>query len=136
MSTPREVAEKFFNYMANGDFVQAFGMLRDDAPYRVIGNTPLSGVYNGPADLMAKLGPALSELKDLKVTLAELIVEGNRAVALMRGTAQAPHGPYVQDPAIFIVTIDGEKIAGLLEMVDTVMIETRCFGKQLVDPAA
>jgi len=52
-------------------------------------------------------------------------------VALMRATAHAAHGPYTQDPAIFVITVEGEKIVDLLEMVDTVMIETQCFGKKL-----
>ncbi|MFC4193746.1 hypothetical protein ACFQGS_19360 [Novosphingobium lubricantis] len=77
------------------------------------------------------MGPSLSDLKDLKSTFTELIVDGKRAVALMRATAHAAHGPYTQDPAIFVITVEGEKIVDLLEMVDTVMIETQCFGKKL-----
>lgn len=131
MMTTRDVATKFFTLMASGRFPEAFGMLADDAPYHIVGHTPLSGWYRGPQELIEKLGPALSDLTDLQTTFTELIVDGKRAVALMRASAQAAYGPYVQDPAIFVITVEGDKIVDLLEMVDTVMIETRCFGKKL-----
>jgi ketosteroid isomerase-like protein len=132
MTDTRQVAEAFFSKMASADFISAFAMMADDVRYTVAGNTPASGLYDGLDDLNARLGPLLLALKNIRITLVEVIVEGDRAVAITHAEADAPHGRYVQDPAMFVVRVANGKIVELLEMVDTVMLETKVFGKKLV----
>lgn len=132
MADTADVARTFFSKMASSDFAAAFAMMADDVRYTVVGNTPASGTYAGVADLHARLGPLLGALRNLRTTLVDLIVEGDRAAATTRAEADAPYGRYVQDPAIFIVRIAGGKVVELLEMVDTVMLETQVFGKKIV----
>jgi ketosteroid isomerase-like protein len=132
MSDTADVARDFFAKMALSDFAAAFAMMADDVRYTVVGNTPASGTYEGVADLHARLGPLLGALRNLKTSLVEIIVEGDRAVAIMRAEADAPYGRYVQDPAVFIVRIAEGKVIELLEIVDTVMLETQVFGKKIV----
>lgn len=132
MIETEDVARTFFSRMVASNFAGAFALMADDVRYTVVGSTPASGTYHGVADLNARLGPLLGALRNLRTTLVEIIVSGDRAVAITRATADAPHGPYVQDPAVFVVRIAGGRIVELLEMVDTVALERRVFGRTLV----
>jgi ketosteroid isomerase-like protein len=132
MADTREVTQAFFSKMASADFTSAFAMMADDVRYTVAGNTPASGLYNGLNDLNARLGPLLLALKNIRITLVDVIVEGDRAVAITRAEADAPFGRYTQNPAMFVLRVENGRIVELLEMVDTVMLETRVFGKKLV----
>ena len=131
MATTAEVAREFMTKMAAGDFEAGFAMMADDVQFIVNGTARSSGVYNGKKDLTERLSPMLSLLKNLKVEIKEYIVEGNRAVVLTRGEADAPYGPYLQDPAVILLRIENGKVVEMREAVDTIMIERAVYGAKL-----
>jgi ketosteroid isomerase-like protein len=132
VSNVTAVANGFLTKLCAGDFSGAFALVSDDVRYVVIGTTPASGTYNGRDEVINRLGPTLALLKNLRSTLKEVIVEGNRAVAIVRGEAEGPYGHYVQDPCVFVLRIADTEIVEILELIDTVMLETAVFGKKLV----
>jgi ketosteroid isomerase-like protein len=129
-----EVANGFLTKLCAGDFGGAFALVSDDIRYVIIGTTPASGVYCGRDEITKRLSPLLGQLKNLKSTLKEVIVDGDRVVAFVRGEAEAPYGHYLQDPCIFVLRVAGNKVIEILEFVDTVMLETAVFGKKLLSP--
>ena len=128
----RQVAEIFFERMASNEYIQAFEMLDENVIYTIIGSTPISGVFNGKKELFERLTPTLEKFKEpVKIRIKEYIVEGERAVVITEGIGEAPFGYYVQDPCVFIIRVNHGRITNLLELVDTVMLETRMFGSIL-----
>ena len=107
MPSTRETAQKYIDFIAALKFAEAFEMLASDAKYRIIGKTPLSKTYSR-ADLLNVLVPALAEFKQPPtLTFQELIVEGNRAVALASGHGISPAGlPYDQPHYAMILRIE------------------------------
>ena len=107
MPSTRESAQKYIDFIAALKFAEAFEMLASDAKYRIIGKTPLSKTYSR-ADLLNVLVPALAEFKQPPtLTFQELIVEGNRAVALASGHGISPAGlPYDQPHYAMILRIE------------------------------
>jgi ketosteroid isomerase-like protein len=132
VSKVASVANVFFAKLCAGDFLGAFALLSDDVRYVVIGTTPASGTYTGRDEIINRLGPALALLKNLKSTLKEVIVDGDRVVGIVRGEAEGPYGHYIQDPCVFVLRVAGAEIVEILELIDTVMLETAVFGKKLV----
>ena len=133
MPSTRETAQKYIDFIAALKFAEAFEMLASDAKYRIIGKTPLSKTYSR-ADLLNVLVPALAEFKQPPtLTFQELIVEGNRAVALASGHGISPAGlPYDQLHYAMILRIENGAITGVVEFMDTVEIETQIIGRKFV----
>ncbi len=133
MPSTRETAQKYIDFIAALKFAEAFEMLASDAKYRIIGKTPLSKTYSR-ADLLNVLVPALAEFKQPPtLTFQELIVEGNRAVALASGHGISPAGlPYDQPHYAMILRIENGAITGVVEFMDTVEIETQIIGRKFV----
>ena len=128
----REIVTVFFEHMAANQFAEAFEMLDENVVYTVVGSTPISGAFNGKKDLFERLIPALARFKEpVKIKVKEYIVEGDRAVVITAGVGEAPFGHYVQDPCVFVLSVRDGRIVDLLEVVDTVMLETRMFGSTL-----
>jgi hypothetical protein len=131
----RKIVTLFFERMAANQFAEAFEMMDENVVYKVVGSTPISGVFDGKKALFERLIPALAKFKEpVKVKVKEYIVEGDRAVVITAGVGEAPFGHYVQDPCIFVVRVQDDRIVDLLEFVDTVMLETRMFGSTLTRP--
>jgi ketosteroid isomerase-like protein len=107
-------------------------MLASDAKYRIIGKTPLSKTYSR-ADLLNVLVPSLVEFKQPPtLTFQELIVEGNRAVALASGHGISPAGLPYDQPHYAMILIESGAITDIVEFIDTVEIETQIIGRKFV----
>src|SRR5256885_437803 len=95
-STTRTVVEKFFGHLAKGEIEQAMAMVSPELKYTMPGSCSLSGSSNSLAEFQTKilgaLGPRLKS--PLRITASEVIVDGDRAVAVAKGEAEGAHGPY------------------------------------------
>ncbi len=133
MPSTRETVQKYIDFIAALKFAEAFEMLASDAKHRIVGKTPLSKTYSR-ADLLNVLVPALAEFKQPPtLTFEELIVEGNRAVALASGHGISPAGlPYNQPHYAMILRIESGAITDIVEFMDTVEIETQIIGRKFV----
>lgn len=133
-NSTREVAQRYMNLLCAGKFSEAFDMLSDAAPYRIIGTTPLSVPLPGREAVKAALVPALASFqKPLKLTCHELIVEGSRAVTIASGEGAGPTGlPYKQAHYAMVLSIENGQIQSVVEFMDTVAVETALLGNKLV----
>lgn len=133
MKDPRAVATHYMELLCAQKFSEAFDLLSDDCDYRIIGNTPLSAPMKGRAAVKAALVPALASFqKAPKLTLKEVIVDGNRAVGLASGHGVGPTGlPYNQAHYAMVLRIDNGRVVDVVEFADTVEVEI-AIGNKLV----
>lgn len=133
MPSTRETAQRYIDFLAAGKFAEAFAMVSADGEYRIIGRTPFSKCFSR-SELLEVLVPGLASMKQpLSLTFSELIVEGNRAVALASGHGIGPSGlPYEQRHYAMVLRIENGAITDVLEFMDTVEVETKFFGRSLV----
>lgn len=134
MTVTREIAQRYMDLLCEQRFAEAFGLLADDATYRIIGTTDISVPFQGRAAVLAALVPALDSCPvPLKLTFKELIVEGDRAVGLASGKGVGPTGlPYEQPHYAMVLRIRDGQIVSVEEYADTVAIEVAFMGKKLV----
>lgn len=130
----RELAQRYMDLLCAGRFEAAFGLLAEDATYRIIGNTALSVPMRGRKTVIDTLVTALSGFREpLKVTSEDLIVDGNKAVCLASGRGVGPTGlPYVQRHYAMVLRVNGGAITEVTEFMDTVEVETKLAGKKLI----
>lgn len=132
MST-RSVIQTYMDKMRDGDFVGAFQMFTPDGAYTIIGNTPVSGTYVGPEQITSELVPLLAKrfIAPPVVQCTEIIVEGDRGVALGHGEGPAKFGQYKQRNYAFVFRIADDKVAELIEFMDPTQLSMNCFGQSL-----
>jgi ketosteroid isomerase-like protein len=129
----KAVIQGFFDHLAKGDLATASALMAPDMVYTLIGSGDLSGTFHGMEEIAAKLfGPLQERLEaPIRLTLKELIGEGNRVAALATGEAQGRFGPY-NNTYCFVFTVKDGHIATLDEYLDTVLVETALYGRKLV----
>lgn len=115
-------------------FAEAFDLLSDDANYRIIGTTAVSAPMKGRETVKATLVPALASFqKAPKLTLHEMIVDGNRAVGLASGHGLGPTGlPYSQPHYAMVLRVENGRVTDVVEFADTVAVEVALLGNKLV----
>jgi len=129
----RETVQRWFDLIAKGDAQQAFALFTDDVVYKLKGTTPVSGVYRGLKQIVENFFTPWRKqiVGEIALTVDELIGDGERVVALARGSAKTIHGlPYDNDYAFVFRLRDG-KIAEVIEYLDTALVETAAYGKKL-----
>lgn len=134
MST-RAVVQEYMDKMNSGDFLGAFQMFTPDGAYTIIGDTPVSGTYVGPDHITSSLVPLLEKrfVSPPVVVCTEIIVEGDRGVALGHGEGPAKFGQYKQRNYAFVFRVEGEKVKELIEFMDPNQLSANCFGQTLSD---
>jgi len=137
--TTRDTIQTYMNKMRDGDFLGAFQMFTPTGAYTIIGDTPVSGTYVGPEQITAELVPLLAKrfIAPPVVQCTEIIVEGNRGVALGHGEGPAKFGQYRQRNYAFVFRIENGKVGELIEFMDPNQLSLNCFGQTLseVKPA-
>lgn len=137
MST-RSVIQTYMDKMSVSDFIGAFNMFAPHGTYTIIGDTPASKTYVGPRGVKEGLVPLLATgFKAAPVVkCSEVIVEGNRGVALGFGDGPGTYGPYKQKHYAFVFRIEGEQVTELVEFMDPTQLSVNCFGQKLSAPPA
>lgn len=134
MNETRAVARQYMELLCAQKFAEAFDLLSDDASYRIIGTTAVSVPMKGRETVKATLVPALASFqKPPRLTLQEVIVDGNRAVGLASGQGIGPTGlPYSQPHYAMVLRIENGRVTDVVEFADTVAVEVALLGNKLV----
>lgn len=134
MPTNREIVQSWFDLVSQGDAKGAFALFADDVTYDLKGTTPVSGVYRGLGEIVEKFFTPWRKqiVGDIALTVDELIAEGERVVALARGSAKTVHGHAYDNDYAFVFRVRGGKITEVVEFLDTALVETAAYGKKLV----
>jgi ketosteroid isomerase-like protein len=130
----KAIVKAWFDKLATGDATGAFELFAPDTVYVLQGTTPVSGTYRGlPAILGDFFAPWRMRIDgDLTLALDELIGEGERVVALARGSAKTVTGARYDNQYCFVFTVRGGRITEVNEFLDTVLVETAAYGRKLV----
>ncbi len=137
MST-RSVIQTYMDKMGVSDFIGAFEMFAPHGTYTIIGDTPASKTYVGPKGVKEGLVPLLANgFKGAPVVnCSEIIIEGDRGVALGFGEGPGTFGLYQQKHYAFVFRIEGEQVTELIEFMDPTQLSVNCFGQKLSDRPA
>lgn len=132
MSDPRKTVRRFFEQMeANPE--SALEMLAPDAVWTTTGTTPLSGTYRGAAALAEGLLAPFAQLAEgYKLVVDEVFGEGERVAALAHGEGgETQTGIPYRNHYAFFLRVRGDRITEVVEYMDTVMVETALYGREL-----
>jgi hypothetical protein len=137
MPDTRALIQTFGSRLERQEFVEAFSMLNEDGRYIIIGNTPISGAFNGRQDLLGRLIPLIAErfVVPPKLTVSHILVDGKQGFLRAAGSGKEVgiNGPYRQPYYGWYFRAAGDGFAELIEYFDTVQIETALFGRKLVE---
>lgn len=134
MSDTRATAQRYMDLLCAQKFSEAFDLLAEDASYRIIGTTAISGPMRGRELIKSALVTALASLREpLQLQFKELIVDGARVVGLASGVGVGPTGlPYQQPHYAMVLRIDNGEIHEVVEFMDMVAVEVALLGNKLV----
>ncbi|MCP3730273.1 nuclear transport factor 2 family protein [Sphingomonas sp. MG17] len=132
MST-REVIERYWTLLVEGNFPAALELFAEEGSYTVSGKTPISKKYAPKAALftefMEAVGPLFANGLP-RFTTTDIVVEGDRGVIIATGLCKGGYGTYDQTFCFHITVANGE-ITKLVEYADTLQIETALMGGTL-----
>ena len=129
----RELIEKWYIALEQGDFETIYNMHHDDVVYNMLGNTPVSGrIYGKDACCNGMIGEKLLEkLVSDKVQFSKkwkiIAAENDRVVGMMQGGGPTKNGEMYEQTYCEIFTIKDNKIIELHAFFDTVLIEKCLF---------
>jgi uncharacterized protein len=134
MPSSREIVQKWFDLVSEGDAEGAFALFSPDVEYDLKGTTPVSGVYFGLISIVDDFfTPWRKQIEGgLTLTVDELIGDGERVVVLARGQAKTIHGLRSDNEYAFVFRVKDGKITHVAEYLDTALVETAAYGKRLV----
>ena len=130
MSSPRDVAERFYDALAGADADTLFALLTDDFVSTVSAGMPhdVGGTHVGPADMIVGVWARIGALYDMHVEPAEyLAVDDNRVVVIGRYRGPARDGETVCDAAFaHVITTRNGRMAALHQITDTARWNIPC----------
>ncbi|MBK6658188.1 MAG: nuclear transport factor 2 family protein [Proteobacteria bacterium] len=96
----------------------------------IIGNTKVSGTFNGKADVLERLLGPLGGLLDghLHITVDNVIGEGDYVAVQGRGESKTTRGGTYNNVYCWVYRWRGDKIVALTEYLDTEVV-TASFGR-------
>jgi uncharacterized protein len=124
VSTPTDVARRFYDALSHADGEALFALLTDDFVGTVSDGMPhdVGGQHVGPGDMIGAVWARIGTLYDLHVDPAEYLpVDDNRVVVLGRYRGSARDGSSAVDAAFaHVITTRGDRMAALQQITDTV----------------
>lgn len=129
-SENKEIIQKMFIELGNGNAAAFLGAMADDVQFTLIGTTKLSGVFKGKQELAGKLlGPLGAALDGgLVITPDNLIADGDFVAMQARGKSVAKNGKRYDNTYCQVFKFSGGKIKEVTEYLDTELV-TSVFGK-------
>jgi ketosteroid isomerase-like protein len=105
-------------------------VMHPDVRYECMGKHPVGGVFVGVDEFIENfLTPAMKMLRDVEITLDEIICDGDRAVALFHNKSTGPTGlPYNNSYCTVYRVDDDGLIVDAVEYLDTELTHTAMFG--------
>jgi uncharacterized protein len=123
MSTPQDVAQRFYKYLADEDGQALFDLLTDDFAGTVSAGMPhgVGGQYRGRTAMLAEVWGAVASLYDIHVDPHEYLpVDDERVVVLGRYWGTARDGHTTVDAAFaHVITATGDRMSALRQITDT-----------------
>lgn len=123
------VAQAFYTALERGDFDALAELHHDDVAFNLIGQTPVSGRWEGKAECFGPLvadmvvGKLVPETIQFSRQWKIMCADDTRVVGLMTGGGMATNGEEYLQTYCQIMTIRDGKITELHELFDTALVE-------------
>jgi hypothetical protein len=119
-----------FKAIAEGNPEPLLGLLDEQVQWTIIGKTKFSGLYNGKADVLARLLGPLGGLLDghLHITVDNVFAEGDYLAVQGHGESKTVAGGTYNNTYCWVYRWRGDKIIALTEYLDTEVL-TASFGR-------
>lgn len=128
----KDMVRQFWGGMNNGDLESQLALCSQDVVFTVTGTTAVSGSNVGKDQVRAHLENFGSLIEpNPRMEIRQLIAEVDIIVCLSEGTMQAQTGRPYNNRYAFVFQFKDGKIASITEYLDTVLVETALFGKDI-----
>ncbi|MCH8062519.1 MAG: nuclear transport factor 2 family protein [Chloroflexi bacterium] len=132
MESRKENVRKFWEGLDNGDLDSQLALLADDAVFTVTGSTGVSGVHRGVDGVRAHMERFGSLIEPgPRMNVVELIGEADTVVCLSEGVMRSRTGREYNNRYAFVFRFDGPKISSITEYLDTALVETALYNKEI-----
>jgi ketosteroid isomerase-like protein len=101
--------------------------------WTIIGNTPISGTTVGAGALSARMEPFRKRIQWLSVHLDALVADGDRVIALAHSEGRSISGHAYENRYATAYRFSDGEVVEVIEHLDTALIETAVFGRELSD---
>ena len=118
-----EVAKGIYAAFAAGDVPSVLGAFADQIEWHEAEGMPYGGLHRGGEAVAQNVfGPITEDVEGFAVTPEEFIASGGSVAAVVRytGTGKATGKPLDQ-PAVHVLDIEGDKVVRFRQFIDTVM---------------
>lgn len=117
--TSKDTVTRFLEHFSAGDVEQTMALFAEDATWWVAGTTPISGTYD-----KAEFTRLLSGVLDIctgpiAITPKAFTCDGERVAVEAESFTQTRSGRIYNNHYHFLFTVQGGKIAGVREYLDT-----------------
>ena len=132
MEGRKETVRKFWEGMNSEDLDSQLVLLTDDAVFTVTGSTGVSGRHSGVDGVRAHMERFASLIEPgPRMNIVELVGEGDTVVCLSEGAMRSRTGREYNNRYAFVFKFDGRKISSIAEYLDTALVETALFNKEI-----
>ena len=136
IETNKRVITGFFTALSSGDGPGAIKLLHKDVAWTIIGDTPVSKTFDGARafehELMGEVVKKINPDVGIKMDIIELIAEGDKVVARVKGSVEGKYGPY-NNTYCHVFTVRDGLIVENFEHMDTVLVERALYGRKLIE---
>lgn len=116
----KQTVRRFFEVFSSGDVAATMALMTDDATWWVAGSMPISGTYDKAAFTTLLSGVASAcEGGAIRIVPGTMTAEGDRVAVEAESLATLNNGRRYNNHYHFLVTVRGERIAGVKEYLDT-----------------
>jgi ketosteroid isomerase-like protein len=121
----RKIVEDAVVMWKAGDGAAIFRILADDVKWTVIGNTEISGLYNGRQDFIDRALKPLGARIDGLITpeIVDIIAEGDRVVLQWNGTGRMIDGSTYHNQYSWVMRVRDGKVVEGTAYLDTALVD-------------
>ena len=101
-----------------------FAGFADDFRWRMIGTTPVSGLMVGVDGVREKMQPFRERMTELRVTVDDVICEGDRCVKLAHSEGRMADGRTYRNEYATVFRFEDDLVVEVVEYLDTALIES------------
>lgn len=127
----KQLVREAYDSISRGDVDGFMNRLADDVRWTFFGSHRFAGTFNGKAEILEGLFAGLGDqlVDGIKLTLTNVIAEGDQVVVEARGDARTKDGSTYNNIYCYVVTVRAGKIAEMREYLDTELV-SNVFGRK------
>jgi uncharacterized protein (TIGR02246 family) len=123
----KQLIRDAFDAWSRGDGRAFFKLVADDVRWTVIGHTPISRTYTSKRDFRSALSSMSEHLaSDLKVTLRDVIADGDKVAIQFESRAEGKNGTPYNQTYCWVTRLEDGRVREVVAYLDTELV-TKLF---------